>query len=136
MVVPVLLRDPRDTVAGRAPAAGFDGAGGWLNCPPLTPAAQRGKVVLVEFWTYTCIHCCERSATSGPARSATALTGWSCYHPILDEATANLDALTAQKLMRSLESFTAGRTVLIISHHRIALEGVEHVFALDNEYDY
>jgi thiol-disulfide isomerase/thioredoxin len=32
------------------------GATGWLNSPPLTPAALRGKVVLVDFWTYTCIN--------------------------------------------------------------------------------
>jgi thiol-disulfide isomerase/thioredoxin len=35
---------------------GFDGATGWLNSPPLTPAGLRGKVVLVDFWTYTCIN--------------------------------------------------------------------------------
>jgi thiol-disulfide isomerase/thioredoxin len=34
----------------------FDGATTWLNSPPLTPAALRGKVVLVQFWTYTCIN--------------------------------------------------------------------------------
>jgi thiol-disulfide isomerase/thioredoxin len=34
----------------------FDGATGWLNSPPLTAAALRGKVVLVQFWTYTCIN--------------------------------------------------------------------------------
>jgi thiol-disulfide isomerase/thioredoxin len=32
------------------------GATGWLNSPPLTPGALRGKVVLVDFWTYTCIN--------------------------------------------------------------------------------
>jgi thiol-disulfide isomerase/thioredoxin len=35
---------------------GFDGATGWLNSPPLTPAALRGQVVLVGFWTYTCVN--------------------------------------------------------------------------------
>jgi thiol-disulfide isomerase/thioredoxin len=35
---------------------GFDGATGWLNSPPLTAEALRGKVVLVDFWTYTCIN--------------------------------------------------------------------------------
>lgn len=29
----------------------------WLNSPPLTSEMLRGKVVLVEFWTYTCINC-------------------------------------------------------------------------------
>jgi thiol-disulfide isomerase/thioredoxin len=28
----------------------------WLNSPPLTAAGLRGKVVLVDFWTYTCIN--------------------------------------------------------------------------------
>ena len=41
-------------VEGEMPA--FDGATGWLNSPPLTPAGLRGKVVLAGFWTYTCIN--------------------------------------------------------------------------------
>jgi thiol-disulfide isomerase/thioredoxin len=41
-------------VEGRLPT--FDGATGWLNSSPLHPAELRGKVVLVEFWTYTCIN--------------------------------------------------------------------------------
>ena len=39
---------------GRLPQ--FSGATGWLNSPPLTPDELRGKVVLVDFWTYTCIN--------------------------------------------------------------------------------
>ena len=39
---------------GRLP--GFDGATGWLNSPPLTESGVRGRVVLVDFWTYTCIN--------------------------------------------------------------------------------
>jgi thiol-disulfide isomerase/thioredoxin len=34
----------------------LDGAGQWLNSEPLTEAGLRGKVVLVQFWTYTCIN--------------------------------------------------------------------------------
>ncbi len=34
----------------------FGGATEWLNSPPLTAAALRGKVVLVNFWTFTCIN--------------------------------------------------------------------------------
>jgi len=36
--------------------ASFDGATGWLNSKPLTPAGLHGKVVLIDFWTYTCIN--------------------------------------------------------------------------------
>lgn len=35
----------------------FDGAAGWVNSPPLSFAQLRGKVVLVDFWTYSCINC-------------------------------------------------------------------------------
>jgi thiol-disulfide isomerase/thioredoxin len=41
-------------VEGHLP--GFDGATGWLNSPPLAADDLRGKVVLVDFWTYTCIN--------------------------------------------------------------------------------
>src|SRR5713101_8733800 len=34
----------------------FDGATEWLNSPPLAPGGLRGSVVLVQFWTYTCIN--------------------------------------------------------------------------------
>jgi thiol-disulfide isomerase/thioredoxin len=36
--------------------ADFEGATGWLNSEPLTPEELRGRVVLVDFWTYTCIN--------------------------------------------------------------------------------
>jgi cytochrome c biogenesis protein CcdA/thiol-disulfide isomerase/thioredoxin len=42
-------------IEGRMPA--LSGATAWLNSPPLTPQALRGKVVLVDFWTYSCINC-------------------------------------------------------------------------------
>ncbi|HYM44343.1 MAG TPA: cytochrome c biogenesis protein DipZ [Steroidobacteraceae bacterium] len=42
-------------VEGELPA--LAGAVAWLNSPPLTRAALRGKVVLIDFWTYSCINC-------------------------------------------------------------------------------
>jgi thiol-disulfide isomerase/thioredoxin len=41
-------------VEGRLPS--FDGATGWLNSPPLTAADLSGKIILVNFWTYTCVN--------------------------------------------------------------------------------
>jgi cytochrome c biogenesis protein CcdA/thiol-disulfide isomerase/thioredoxin len=37
--------------------AGLSGATDWINSPPLTPDQLKGKVVLVDFWTYSCINC-------------------------------------------------------------------------------
>jgi cytochrome c biogenesis protein CcdA/thiol-disulfide isomerase/thioredoxin len=42
-------------VEGIAPS--LDGAVEWLNSPPLSAEQLRGKVVLVDFWTYSCINC-------------------------------------------------------------------------------
>jgi thiol-disulfide isomerase/thioredoxin len=41
-------------VEGRLPS--FDRATSWLNSEPLTPEGLRGRVVLVDFWTYTCVN--------------------------------------------------------------------------------
>lgn len=38
-------------------APGFHGISNWLNTPGLSMDALRGKVVLVDFWTYSCINC-------------------------------------------------------------------------------
>jgi thiol-disulfide isomerase/thioredoxin len=42
-------------VLGQMPS--LDGAVTWLNSPALGPRQLRGKVVLVDFWTYSCINC-------------------------------------------------------------------------------
>ena len=46
---------PRVGDQGQAPE--FAGIDKWLNSAPLTMADLRGKVVLVDFWTYSCINC-------------------------------------------------------------------------------
>ena len=42
-------------VEGTLPS--LSGATGWLNSPPLSAGQLRGKVVLIDFWTYSCINC-------------------------------------------------------------------------------
>src|SRR5262249_39644044 len=44
------------TLADEGPMPELDGADAWLNSPPLTRESVRGKVVLVNFWTYSCIN--------------------------------------------------------------------------------
>ncbi len=42
-------------VGGAFPS--ISGATAWLNAPSLTNAGLKGKVVLIDFWTYSCINC-------------------------------------------------------------------------------
>jgi thiol-disulfide isomerase/thioredoxin len=44
-------------VTAPRPAPSLEGGETWLNSPPLTAADLKGKVVLVDFWTYDCINC-------------------------------------------------------------------------------
>jgi thiol-disulfide isomerase/thioredoxin len=44
-------------VDSRTAAADFTGLDGWINSPPLTLSGLRGKVVLVDFWTFSCVNC-------------------------------------------------------------------------------
>jgi thiol-disulfide isomerase/thioredoxin len=53
-VLPMTTATVRLPVEGDFPPLG--GATAWLNSPPLTPEGLRGKVVLVDIWTYTCIN--------------------------------------------------------------------------------
>ncbi|CAI8775050.1 MULTISPECIES: cytochrome c biogenesis protein DipZ [Pseudomonas] len=50
-----------DKTPGTLPVEGnlpsLEGAVQWLNSPPLDAQALKGKVVLVDFWTYSCINC-------------------------------------------------------------------------------
>jgi cytochrome c biogenesis protein CcdA/thiol-disulfide isomerase/thioredoxin len=46
---------PASAAEGDLPS--LTGAEAWLNSPPLTPEGLKGKVVLIDFWTYSCINC-------------------------------------------------------------------------------
>ncbi len=52
--LPMTPAPARLRAEGNFPSLG--GATGWLNSPPLTPESLRGKVVLIDIWTYTCIN--------------------------------------------------------------------------------
>ena len=58
--LPLCAQDARDTLLDCGPAPDFAGIGQWFNTPddqPLTIGALKGKVVLVDFWAYSCINC-------------------------------------------------------------------------------
>jgi thiol-disulfide isomerase/thioredoxin len=45
------------SIIGSSPLYGLAGANGWINSTPLTAKQLKGKVVLVDFWDYSCINC-------------------------------------------------------------------------------
>jgi thiol-disulfide isomerase/thioredoxin len=49
-------QEPR-SIVGSSPLYGLSGATGWMNSTPLSAKQLKGKVVLVDFWTYSCINC-------------------------------------------------------------------------------
>jgi thiol-disulfide isomerase/thioredoxin len=48
---------PFETAAAQFNAPDFVGISNWFNSAPLNIASLRGKVVLVDFWTYGCVNC-------------------------------------------------------------------------------
>lgn len=52
------MNDEGDTIFNaNSPAPELTGINNWLNSDPLTLESLKGKVVLIDFWTYTCINC-------------------------------------------------------------------------------
>ena len=54
--VPVKAQDS-ESIVGSSPLPGLAGATAWINSPPLTAQQLKGKVVLIDFWDYSCINC-------------------------------------------------------------------------------
>jgi len=56
MILAALVAGFTGAMPGKDKLPSLTGATQWLNSQPLSPADLRGKVVLIEFWTYTCIN--------------------------------------------------------------------------------
>ncbi len=56
-LVPVSAAEAQPVLDDEGPMPELSGAVGWLNSPPLTTKSLRGKVVVIDFWTYSCINC-------------------------------------------------------------------------------
>ena len=93
----------------------LDGASGWLNSEPLSPAALRGRVVLVDFWTLTCINW---------LRTEPWIRGWSQAYR--DDGLVVIGVHTPE--------FTFEQD---IDRVRLAVteRGIDYPVALDNGYD-
>jgi cytochrome c biogenesis protein CcdA/thiol-disulfide isomerase/thioredoxin len=86
----------------------------WINSPPLTPESLRGKVVLVDFWTYSCINC---------IRTLPYVTGW--YDKYRDDGFVVVGVHTPEFAFEKDE----GNVRKAISRY-----GIRYPVALDNFY--
>ena len=57
LIEKLTIQPPARIVVGTSMMPPLSGATLWLNSPPLRSDMLRGKVVLVDFWTYSCINC-------------------------------------------------------------------------------
>jgi thiol-disulfide isomerase/thioredoxin len=92
----------------------FGNATGWLNSEPLTPEGLRGRVVLVDFWTYTCVNW---------LRTLPYLRAWSAKY-----ATAGLTVVGIHT-----PEFGFEHNVVNVTREAGRL-GVEYPVAIDNDY--
>jgi len=99
-------------VEGDVPSLG--GATGWLNSAPLTAADLRGKVVLVDFWTYSCINC---------LRTLPYVKAW--YDKYRDHGLVVIGVHTPEFAFEKDEGNV---------RHAVADLGVRYPVALDNDY--
>jgi len=99
-------------VLGKMPE--FANVATWLNSPPLTSASLRGKVVLVDFWTYSCINC---------IRTLPYVTRW--YDKYRDQGFVVVGVHTPEFTFEKDE----GNVKKAIARH-----GIHYPVALDNFY--
>ena len=74
---------PFAIAAAQGAAPEFAGISNWFNSAPLNIASLRGKVVLVDFWTYGCVNCVNTlpHVTQLYAKYKTAAWSWSASTP-------------------------------------------------------
>ncbi|CAM5388793.1 redoxin domain-containing protein [Leifsonia shinshuensis] len=113
-----LLHRQPDDERGHLPDEGalgpFSRATAWLNSPPLTPAGLRGRVVLVDFWTFTCVNW---------LRTAPYLRAWHAKY-----AAAGLTVVGVHTPEFGFEHDLATVT------ERVRRLGIEYPVAVDSDY--
>jgi cytochrome c biogenesis protein CcdA/thiol-disulfide isomerase/thioredoxin len=97
---------------GAAPE--FTGIALWLNSKPLSVAALRGKVVLIDFWTYSCINC---------LRTLPYVKGW--------DAAYRADDLVVVGVHTPEFAFEHSAANV---RRAVKSSGIDYAVALDNDY--
>ncbi|HTM67728.1 MAG TPA: thioredoxin family protein [Candidatus Binatia bacterium] len=92
----------------------FKGIKAWINSGPLTPADLKGKVVLVDFWTYSCINC---------IRSLPYVTSW--HEKYKDKGFTVIGVHTPEFAFEKIESNV---------RDAVARNKITYPVAMDNDY--
>lgn len=103
------------TLRDFGPAPEFEGITDWLNSEPLTLDALRGKVVLIDFWTYSCINC---------LRTLPYIKGW--YETYRSEGLVVVGVHTPEFAFERVK----GNVEWAVDSF-----GIEYPVALDNSYE-
>jgi cytochrome c biogenesis protein CcdA/thiol-disulfide isomerase/thioredoxin len=101
-------------LADCGPARELTGLTGWLNSDPLTLDELRGKVVLLDFWTYSCINC---------QRTLPYLTTW--HDEYADDGLVVLGVHSPEFAFEKVEANVADNAARL---------GVTYPIALDNDF--
>lgn len=113
--------EKREIASGKAfnvtpyAAPEFSGLGPWINSEPLTLSSLKGKVVLVDFWTYSCINC---------IRNSPYLEKW--YETYKDQGFVIVGAHAPEFAFEKVEANV---------RKGVKDQGITYPVALDNDFD-
>ena len=109
-------------IEGNIPS--LSGATAWLNSAPLTPADLRGKVVLVDFWTYSCINC---------LRALPYISGW--YEKYKDHGLVVLGVHAPEFAFEKNQSNVRRAVADLNIHYPVAMDNDYAIWAgFNNQY--
>ncbi|MGE4529645.1 MAG: cytochrome c biogenesis protein CcdA, partial [Rhodospirillaceae bacterium] len=112
--LPALRPAAAPAAAPQTPLASLSGATSWLNGPVLAADALKGKVVLIDFWTYSCINC---------LRSVPHVRAWDDAYR--GKGLVTIGVHTPEFAFEKIESNVAAA---------VARLGIRYPVALDNAY--